>query len=242
METDLRKLSHYLSENAQVIDYCVLASQKPILFLAETHKKNPIRIEIAGSAKFFKQSGFTHYGIEASFHGQPALDRLMTTQIVDFSGILLGPDGGDSYELAVRAVAAQGIKVRALDIEDGGTKEVETRENHMYQEVSKIFKEDKFAKMAILIGALHARRTGFCIFLNTKPLGTRLLESGVDSLIARYICADNSDSAPGFQKIVREVGLQNSPFMIRLQTLQQFINLGVDTSDFVIYLPKYKTD
>jgi len=152
------KAAWELRDKHQTVDYSAIVGDNKVLFLGEIHSNSAIREHIQQHAANLKAAGITHYAIEAIDNGNDIFERLNRGEAVDLSRVDVGP-GRRDYEAAILAMAAQGIKVVAVDIDQSTKPTKEEREAHMTGNLQKILQEDPNAKIAYLVGESHSSKT-----------------------------------------------------------------------------------
>lgn len=75
----------------KVVDYREIFKDRQLVFLGDNHANSSIRLHIGHNASNMKESGVTHFAIEADDNGKPVFDRLCQGEEVDLSNVDVGP-------------------------------------------------------------------------------------------------------------------------------------------------------
>lgn len=143
-----------ISKKQSTVNYSQILGSNTILFAAENHENTTIRQHLGEQAEAFKNIGITHFTLEFESSLNEKLILLNSGQEVDLSPELkLFPD----YELMIRAMASQGIKIVAVGInyQDNPRRNRNGRETEMFNNVAKILTDKPDAKIFSLFGTFH---------------------------------------------------------------------------------------
>lgn len=224
----------------QPIDYSQILGDARVLFLGEMHNNGAVRDHLALHAADLRAAGITHYAIEANEAGNEVLEQLSRDPHIDLSGIQVGP-GGDrqSYERTIRAMAAQGIKVVAVDIDQSAKPTREEREARMTANVEKILQENPENRVAYLVGGFHtSKRIGLP---EISMIGKRISDAGIKSRVVMF--TGGSDAIPmNLTNAAKGAGLSETEFALDLRPYansgSRHIPYGPGETDFVVHLPQ----
>jgi hypothetical protein len=225
-----------IQDKQQPVDYPLILGDNRVLFLAESHSNYPIRKHIAQHAKDLKAAGITHYAIEAYETGNDFFDKLNKGKPVDLSKVDVGPGRAD-YEEAIRAMAAQGIKVVAVDIDHATNPSREEREARLTENIMRLLQEDPNSKVAVLIGGFHALR--YYVSRDVPSVGKRLMDAQAPAVNVYF--AGGEDKMPTqLTDPVNKIGLGNREFMLdcRPYANSNSVPFGKGEADYIIHLPQ----
>ncbi len=230
-------LSAEIAAKATPVDYAEVLNESSVLMLGENHHNAPIRDHLAAHAAQLKAAGITHYAIEAPIN--PAFDELNTSGQISLASVNLGPLSAQdkSYERAVQAMVAQGIKVVPIDIDQGTQPTKEKRETFLTDRIKAILADNPTAKVAVLIGGNHAikKKSEYSVSSTT----TRLVDAGIKLVAVQY--AGGEDTSPtAFHEAVLGAGMGQSEFMMDLRPYQETpgVVYGPGSTDYVVHLPQ----
>jgi len=235
------KASWEVREKHQGVDYSAIVGDNRILFLGENHSNTAIREHIQQHAVNLKNAGITHYAIEAKDTGNEVFERLNKGEAVDLSRVDVGP-GRRDYEEAIQAMAAKGITVVAVDIDQSLKPTKEEREAHMTRNLQQILEENPDAKIAYLVGSFHTSKAVFSDgVISTRE---RLEEAGVSSTVVCF-AGGNNDVPRVLTDAARKAGLTNREFMLDMRNYSDSkssgVPFGAGQTDYVIHLPQRAT-
>lgn len=229
-------LSAEIALKASPVDYGELIGDSSVLMLGENHSNSPIRNHIAARAAQLRAAGITHYAIEAPH--DPTFDELNADGQISLAHVSLGPLSrwDRSYERAVRAMAAQGIKVTPIDIDQSTKPTKEEREAFLTDGVTAILADDSSAKVAVLVGGAHAvkKKSQY----SAPSMTTRLVDADIKVVAAQY--AGGTESALAFfLRAASDAGMGHSEFMVDLRPYHDnpSVVYGPGTTDYVVHLP-----
>lgn len=233
----------------QPVIYRTILGDKRLLFSGDDHQDFAIRDHIARHATGLRTAGITHYAIEAHTDRSTleALVRLNQGEDVDLLGVSVGPvhsvAAKRNYEAAIKAIAATGITIIPIDIEDGRMDISEEREATLSQNLLAILEADGNTRVAVLIGEGHAQRSlGSFMQLTkgVKALGVRILEAGYPAVNITFVGGDRaSDDAFVLNKLARVENIAQEEFMIKAKNA----DIGLSSlpwvdEDLMIHLPQ----
>lgn len=218
------------------IDYKEIIGDSRVVFFGENHSNSPIRVHIAQYAKALKEAGITHYVIEATRTEKSIqlLQSLVNGEPVDLSSIDLGP-GGNS-EIAVRALAEEGIQVVPVDIDQDCKPSKEEREAYIAKNIQAIIASSPNAKVAVLIGRFHASKKEISGFSYSAK---RIIDAKVPCIVINF--AGGTVNGPTRLTVPAEkAGLSNREFVLDMRRYSELedIPFGPGQTDYVIYLPQ----
>jgi hypothetical protein len=227
-----------VASRKQPVDYATILGRARVLLAGENHANTAIRAHLAGRAEHIRHAGFTHYGIEAGPAGQPAIDALHRGERVDLSRVDLGPGGAD-YELAVRAMAAQGLRIVFVDVDTAAQQKVgrEGREQHITDHIAAALASDPDTRILVLIGGFHTGKTPMTDGI--KSTRTRLDEAGIDTVTVEIV--GGTLSIPRIlTDAAAAAGAADEEFMLDLRGDQtsRSVPFGAGNTDWVIHLPQ----
>lgn len=227
-----------LKEQAKEINYKEIVGDSRVVFFGENHSNSPIRVHIASYAKALREAGITHYAIEATRTEQSIqlLQSLVKGKTVDLSSIDLGP--GSNCELAVRALAKEGIQVVPVDIDQSLRPSQEEREAYITKNILDIITSSPDTKVAVLIGAYHASKKEISNFPYTAK---RVIDSGVPCRVINF--AGGMVAIPTMLTTpARQASLSDSEFVLDMKRYSGFedVPFGAGQTDFVIHLPQQR--
>lgn len=233
---DPQNIAKELKARHQPVDYAQIIGDNRVLFLGEDHSNHAIRDHVASHAVDLKQAGVTHYAIEAKDEGNAVFKRLNNGEAVDLSGVDVGP-GREDYELAIRAMARQGIKVVAIDIDQSKKPSKEEREAHMAQKLNVILESGPNEKVAVLIGGNHTIRKYKSE--GVESLAQRMINTGVPVVVAQ-LAGGESQIPRSLLEAAQTAGLANQEFVLDLRPYQdsQYVIFGAGNADLAIHLPQ----
>ncbi len=220
----------------QPVDYSQMVGDNRVLFLAENHSNHPIRHHLAQHARDIKAAGITHYAIEAKEAGNEVFEKLNNGEAVDLSRVDVGPGRAD-YEEAIRAMAAQGIKVVAIDIDQSTKPTKEEREARLTDNINHLLEADPNSKVAVLIGGFHTTR--HYVSEGVPSVGRRLMEAQVPAV--NVLFAGGEAKGPTMLTgAVSKAGLANQEFMLDFKPYHnlQTVPFGKGEADWVVHLPQ----
>ncbi len=143
-----------ISKKKTTVNYSQILGNNSIVFAAENHENTAIRQHLREQAGALKNIGITHFTLEFESSLNDKLALLNSGQEVDLSPeFKLFPD----YELMIRAMAREGIKIVAVDInyQDHPRRNRNGRETEMFNNVAKILTDEPRAKIFSLFGTFH---------------------------------------------------------------------------------------
>jgi len=225
-----------LKDKHQPVDYAKVVGDNRVLFFAENHSNHSIRRHLARNAHALKTAGITHYAIEAKEQGNEVFEQLNRGESVDLSRVDVGP-GRHDYEDTIRAMAAQGIKVVAVDIDQSTKPTNEEREARMTANLKRILDEDPDAKVAYLVGGFHAsKKTGID---GMDMTGKRLADADIPLVIVNF-AGGELPPPTSFTDGAREAGLASEEFMIDMRSYadSQRVPYGAGKTDYIVHLPQ----
>ncbi|MBI2338221.1 hypothetical protein HYU95_03465 [Candidatus Daviesbacteria bacterium] len=220
----------------QPVDYAQMLADNRVLFLAENHGNHPIRHHLAQHARDIKAAGITHYAIEANEAGNAVFERLNRGEAVDLSKVDVGPGRAD-YETAIRALAAQGIQVVAIDIDQKTKPSKEAREACLTENINRLLEVDSNSKVAVLIGGFHT--TKYYVSEGVPSVGRRLMEELVPAVNVHF--AGGEAKGPTILTgAVSKAGLAHLEFMIDFRPYANLsgVPFGKGGADWVVHLPQ----
>ena len=229
-----------IKDRRQPVDYHQIAAQARVLFLAEDHFNHAIRQHLVRHAADLREAGITHYAIEADEAGNVTFEKLGGNEPVDLSRVDVGPGRAD-HEEAIKAISAQGIAVRAIDVDKRSSLSGEDREVRLEENINRLLQEDSNNKVAVLIGRVHTSR-------NTDmpegipSVGKRLMKAGVPTTNVIFTGGESripkviTDAAVG-------AALANQEFMLDFRSYANLkhVPFGEGEADWVIHLPQQNT-
>jgi CheY-like chemotaxis protein len=235
---DPQSVRKEITERHKPVNYSQIVGDARVLFLAENHSNRSIRKHIISHARDLKEAGITHYAIEAKEEGNEALERLNKDEQVDLSSVDVGP-GGEDYKEAVRAMAAQGIKVVAVDIDQTSKPTRDEREAHMTKNLLRILEQNPDSKIAYLVGGFHTSKRVLSDGLAWT--GKRIIDAGVKTITAYY--AGGEDDVPRILiDGARKAELANTEFVLDMRPYassdSKMVPYGAGETDYVIHLPQ----
>lgn len=223
---------------AQPVNYAELIGENSVLMLGECHTNDAIREHIATHAADLKQAGITHYAIEAPW--DPIFNRLNSGECVDLSYTNVGPSLGstNSHERAVHAMANQGIIIVPIDIDQTTRPSNQTRETFLADALKQVLVEDPTAKIAVLIGAMHAMKSE-SKYSDTTPSMARLLAND-EVAVSTIIYIGGSEMGTNAASAAARVYKDQSEFMIDLRPYEGMDNVvyGSGNADYAVHLPQ----
>ena len=229
-----------IKDRRQPVDYHTIAAEARVLFLAENHSNHAIRQHLVRHAPDLRKAGITHYAIEADEAGNVTFEKLGGNEPVDLSRVDVGPGRAD-HEEAIKAISAQGIAVRAIDVDKRSSLSGEDREVRLEENINRLLQEDSNNKVAVLIGRFHTSR-------NTDmpegipSVGKRLMKAGVPTTNVIFTGGESripkviTDAAVG-------AALANQEFMLDFRSYANLkhVPFGEGEADWVIHLPQQNT-
>ncbi len=220
----------------QPVDYTQVVADNRVLFLGENHRNHSIRRHLVQHARELKKAGITHYAIEANEGGNTIFEKLNRGESVDLSQVDVGP-GRTDYEDAIRALAALGIKVVAIDIDQRSRPSREEREARLTENINRILQENPNSRVAVLIGDSHTLRHH--VSEGVPSVGKRLMEAQVP-IVNIYFTGGKSLIPKLITSAVSRAGLDNHEFMLdfRPYTNLDGTPFGKGEADWVICLPQ----
>lgn len=230
---DQSKASKEIREKNEPVNYSKIVGQNRVVFLGENHNNHAIREHVLRHAQEIKDSGITHYAIEADEASNEVLEKLNNGEPVDISNIDVGP-GRASYEQAIRAMVRAGIKVVAVDIDQSKRPSKEGREQRLTDNLLNIL-QDPNAKVAVLIGAFHTSRNYASEGVNS--LARRVSDLEIPSTNIRF--TGGSETIPrNLTEPISRVFLGNTEFMLDLAQYHEdpHVPYGIGEVDWVINL------
>ena len=201
-----------------------------------------IREHIAQYAKSLRAAGITHYAIETTRTEEKIelLQRLAKGEEVDLSAVNLGPlcinlcvQEANNYELAVRAMANEGITVVPIDIDPKCEPSQEDREEYIAKNILDIVTNSSDAKVAVLIGRDHTSRKEISGFSYTAK---RIIDSGVPCTVATFA---GGTERTELSELAKKAALADSEFALdmRRYTEPGKVPFEAEQTDYVIHLP-----
>lgn len=225
-----------VKDRHQPVNYAQMVADNRVLFLAENHSNHSIRHHLVQHARDIKAAGITHYAIEANEASNVVLEGLNRGEVVDLSKIDVGP-GRRDYEDAIRALAAQGIQVVAIDIDQKTKPNKEARESRLTENINRLLEADPNSKVAVLIGGFHTSR--HYVSEGVPSVGRRLMEAQVPAVNVHF--AGGEVSAPLIlTRGASEAGLASQEFMIDFRPYSSLERppFGKGEADYVVHLPQ----
>ena len=216
------------------VDYQTALGNSQVLFLGDNHYNIFVKGHVAEYAWELKRLGITHYAIEAP--QDPAIDAINKNLSADLRGVRLQPEQGFTpslYEQAVRAFAQAGIIVVPVDISSGKARSDEYREEKLYENIKAIFVQEPQARIAVLIGSLHASKT--YLQHDGDSLRMRLNKAGITTSSVVYTGGFDVNPDP-FIKAVRSAGLAGQDFMISESNLPLGASFSGGEFDYIVYI------
>lgn len=225
-------LSQEINTKAVPIDYSELINTEDssVLLLGNLPAARDIRIHLANNAKLLKNAGITHYAIEAIKNS--AFDQLNNGQQVDLKSVMTSPlyRIDKTYEKAVLAMAAEGIKIVPIDTEK---QQISSRERNKYMahQIHKILEEDNEARIAVLINANHVDKK------TPNDVANLLIQSDASVLSANYVTS-KSETPKFFMNATRNCEKATSNFMLDLRPYEKEVGVvfGAGRVDYIIHL------
>ena len=232
------RVAQELKSKHQPVEYSQMVGDARVLFLAENHSNHAIRSHIVSHAADLRRAGITHYAIEANEASNQALERLNAGEDVDLSKVDLGP-GREDYEKAVRAMAAEGIKVVAVDIDQSTKPMGEEREARITENINRLLEAEPNSKIAVLIGGYHTSR--HYVSEGVASVGRRLMEAQIPAVNVHF--AGGEDKTPRvLTDGAREAGLAGTEFAFDLRpyasSLSKHVPYGPGEADYIVHLPQ----
>lgn len=218
------------------VDYKRIVGENRIVFLGEGHFNPPVREHIARYARQMKEAGVTHYAIEAAETIKEIITRLNNGESVDLSNVLVGPVRSN-YEVALRAMVAEGIQIVPIDVDQSKKPTREEREAHITDELVAITASNPEAKVAVLIGGFHTAKS--VSSEGVAYTGKRIADAGIPAVTVMY--AGGSEKIP---KMVTEsanlAGMSQTEFMMDLRPYvgSKYVPYGAGQADYLIHLPQ----
>lgn len=228
--------SKEIKRQHQPVDYAQMVANNRVLFLAENHSNHPIRDHVVQHARDIKAAGITHYAIEANEAGNAVFERLNKGEAVDLSKVDVGPGRAD-YEAAIRAVAAQGIQVVAIDIDQKTKPSKEAREARITENINRLLEADPNAKVAVLIGGFHTTR--HYVSEGVSSVGRRLMEAQVPAVNVHFVGGEVKPPLI-LTNGASEAGLASQESMIDFRPYSNLERppFGKGEADWVVHLPQ----
>lgn len=229
-----------LTTNKKPVDYKTIIDGNRVLFLGETHENYPIRDHIATHAQDLRDSGITHYAIEALSSGADTFAKLARDPETDLSAVDVGPNpyegARESYIGTIRAMARTGILVIPIDIQH---EDPEVREQHLTDRVEAILRNNPNAKVAVLIGTMHTNRvvgTSDVPHGSLPHLGYRISQQ-FSTVNVQFI--GGTEKYNTLTKSSRSLGLVKEEFMLDMRPYRETKNAPFSDgpADYVIHLP-----
>ena len=223
------------------IDYSRVIANHRVLFLAEDHSNHAIRQHLVRHAADLRKAGITHYAIEANEAGNVVFEKLGGNESVDLSQVDVGPGRAD-YEEAIKAIAAQGIKVSAIDVDRRSGLSEEDREARLEKNIHRLLQEDPNNKIAALIGSAHTSRNTDMLE-GAHSVAKRLMKAGVSTTNVHFVGGE-SRRPMGITGAVSKAALANQEFMLDFRSyanLATGVPFGKGEADWVIHLPQQVT-
>lgn len=220
------------------VNYHQMVADNRVVFLAENHSNHPIRKHLAQHVADLKAAGITHYAIEAKEAGNEVFERLNKGEQVDLSRVDVGPGRAD-YEEAIRALAAQGIEVVAIDIDQSTKPSKEEREARLTENINKLLQNPQ-SRVAVLIGAFHTTR--HYVSEGVPSVGKRLMDAQV-AVVNVYFAGGEAKGPTMLTGAVSKAGLAHQEFMLDFRPYAgtKTVPFGRGEADWVIHLPQRAT-
>jgi hypothetical protein len=224
-----------LSAHRQDVDYRQILGDSRILFLGEDHSNHSIRSHVQRHAAQLREAGITHYAIEADEAGNEVFEGLNHGENVDLTSVDVGP-GQEDYRAAILAMASQGIKIVAVDIDQSNRPSKEQREARLTENISRIVDSNPEAKVAILIGGFHAHRgrtSGF------PYVAVRLEDAGHPTRVV-YFAGGEDNTPTSVTDAANQAGLAQTEFMLNMEPYvgEKYVPFGSGMCDYLIHLPQ----
>lgn len=221
-----------LTTKRKPVDYKTIIDGNRVIFLGETHENYPIRDHIVAHAQEFRDSGITHYAVEALSSGADTFANLVSNPDTDLSAVDVGPNpyegARDSYISAIRAMARTGIQVVPIDRQT----DPETREQHLTDQIDALLKKNPNAKVAVLIGTIHTNRTvGTMVHLGNR------ISQRYSTVNVGFV--GGTEKFNPITKSSRRLGLVDEEFMVDMRPYRETKNVPFSEgpADYVIHLP-----
>lgn len=202
------------------VNYSKIVGDNRLLILRDKHSNRRLKEHISLHASDLKAAGITHYAIEANVQGNRVFVRLNAGEDVYLGDVAVGPelpyrDVRKSYEEAIKAMAAVGIPVVAVD--DQSQDDPEERERRMAENLKSILEEDPDAKVAFLVGGLHGGKKDQVKGVDT--LAKRMVDAEIPTVDVVLTGGEPSDS--GVKDVIthaaKNVGLDDEEFMLDMR-------------------------
>ncbi len=216
----------------EAVSYEKIVKDARIILLGDLHGSNSIKDHIEGHISELKVAGITHFLVEVDIATQAIFDRMNMGEMVDLSNVYLGL-GSRKLRKTLPIVAAQGLKLIAINVPLTPSTSKEDREKGLAQNIQKIVSEDTTTKVAVLIGTDHTRS----YHLAEKEVPTvaeRLTQTGIPMVRVNFLGGDTNQA---WEQIINEAGLKDKEFMIDLRPFEGSIYVPLaGRSDLIIHL------